>query len=235
MVRVSDIPRSIDKERRIVYHERVPAPHALESASLTRSFLSKGSTLVPFNKFKLLRLMNVVDSGSSLNEILLKQVNLRYVCKPKSQSSDVLISRELPSSISLVWNLQTLVIGDWERTVAPPEIWEMPQLRHLDFVEICLPDPPSSSDDHSVLEKLHALKRVVNLRWSEEVCNRIPNINKLRMVYYDLAKSCYCLHNIGLLHKLESLNCIALTYWNAENSHFPVLEKLVLEGVVTAG
>ncbi|KAI3463948.1 hypothetical protein Pfo_020611, partial [Paulownia fortunei] len=61
---VLDIPQGIDRERRPVFHERIPNEyqprvfHALQSASLARSLICKGEQL-PF-QFRLLRVLNVV-------------------------------------------------------------------------------------------------------------------------------------------------------------------------------
>ncbi|KAL7115231.1 hypothetical protein ACP275_04G171900 [Erythranthe tilingii] len=215
LIRFCDNPSGINKaRRRILFHENFaevncdPLPSQTpESEPLTRSFLGYEGRL-PLN-VRLLRVLNVVRSNSdidpSLNDIL-KQVNLRYLARNLYKSS------ELPSSISLLWNLQTLKIGGSERFVAPPEIWAMPQLRHLEFpVSISLPDPPLRSeekDDDIVLKNLQTLKRVLNLKLTDEVCKRIPNVKKLKIMYFDLSKSsCYNhLYNIGKLHKLESLS-----------------------------
>lgn len=79
--------------------------------------------------------------------------------------------------------------------------------------QICVPDPPppSGQDELLILEKLYTLKRTVNFKVSEEVCEIIPNIKKLQMVYDgDLQGYNECLvesvRNLDRLHKLESLN-----------------------------
>ncbi|XP_057780121.1 probable disease resistance protein At1g58602 [Salvia miltiorrhiza] len=90
----------------------------------------------------------------------------------------------------------------------------MSQLRHVVCNEICLPDPPPSDqeDDACVLRNLQTLVQVVNFRWTEEACKRIPNIKKLRVVFDDVLtdyEDCLCLHylhNLCSLQKLESLN-----------------------------
>ncbi|XP_057780165.1 probable disease resistance protein At1g58602 [Salvia miltiorrhiza] len=78
---------------------------------------------------------------------------------------------------------------------------------------IRLPDPPRSDqvDDTCVLRNLQTLVQVVNFRWTEEACKRIPNIKKLRVVFDDVLtdyEDCLCLHylhNLCTLQKLESL------------------------------
>ncbi|KAI3464089.1 hypothetical protein Pfo_020752 [Paulownia fortunei] len=312
---VLDIPRGIDRERRIVFHKFIPTKkhhprvfHALQSASLARSLICKGGRLS--FKLRLLRVLNVVDRNSG--EAIFQQVNLRYLaCESTLIPINWIWMPELPSSISLLWNVQTLIIrGDNKPIVAPVEIWQMPQLRHLEFDKLFLPDPPSDQQDDFVLRNLQTLLKVVNFKWSEEACKRIPNIKKLNIKYQDFSRKCevyYCLNNLGRLRKLESLNCLFkyppnrgdvlqnltfpsslkklsltncqlhwedltmigslpylevlkletnsvtgskwnpvegeflrlkflkicccsdLIYWNADNSHFPVLENLVLD------
>ncbi|XP_012846267.1 PREDICTED: putative late blight resistance protein homolog R1B-16 [Erythranthe guttata] len=213
LIRSYDSPLRIIKERRILFPKQItavncehPLFHILESAPLlTRTLLGNGGRL-PFN-FRLLRVLNAVDMTFSPTDIL-KHVNLRYF--PKHFH----ISRELSWSImSLLWNVQTLKIDGGPRFVAPIEIWSMPQLRHLESTHgMYLPDPPLRSqeiDDVIVLKNLHTFKGAVNLKLSEEVCKRIPNIKKLKLLYPDLAKRlCYNhLYNIVMLHKLEYLDC----------------------------
>ncbi|KAI3463960.1 hypothetical protein Pfo_020623 [Paulownia fortunei] len=244
VMRVLDIPRDIDRERRIVFHESIPEEeyqprvfHALQSASLARSLICEGGQMS--FKFRLLRVLNEVGRDSL--EATFQQVNLRYLsCKTYWRHSQLLF--ELPSAISLLWNVQTLVIrGGIERIVAPSEIWEMPQLRHLEFDEIYVPGPPSDrvdQQDDFVLRNLLTLLRVVNLSWTEEVCKRIPNIKKLHVNYDFSSPGCeaisyYHLCNIGCLHKLESLYCIFYTPPNRsdllQNLTFPSsLKKLSL-------
>ncbi|KAL7153446.1 hypothetical protein ABFS83_04G169100 [Erythranthe nasuta] len=224
LIRFRDCPSGINKaRRRILCHEKFaevncdPLPsHTLESEPLTRSFLGYEGWL-PLN-FRLLRVLNVVRS----NHDILKQVNLRYLPTNWYES-------ELPSSISLLWNLQTLKIGGFAGLVAPPEIWVMPQLRHLEFFEsIFLPDPPLRSEEKDnviVLKNLQTIKGVLNLKLTDEVCKRIPNVKKLKIEYIDLSKSsCYNhLYNIGKLHKLESLSVKFCSYFSV----FRVLKYIV--------
>lgn len=230
VVRASDdvIRGGIDKERRIVFHEEIPVEKhehpilsgALESASLTRSLVgNKGGELIP-SKSKLLRVSYLVDSSVKDNFML---VNLRYIGTPFSRGGLELV----PSHISLLWNLQTLDVDIIAHVVAPPEIWEMPSLRHVKFPIIRLPDPPLSDpkDDSVALWNLQTLKTVNNFAWSDEVCKRIPNVKCLGISYleYDDVEIPYdydfCLYNIGRLHKLESLFC------NAHQARIPGTQR----------
>ncbi|KAL7115260.1 hypothetical protein ACP275_04G173300 [Erythranthe tilingii] len=305
------IPQDIER-RVLCYGEYGKTYHpiaarALSSTSLARSLVWEELPLQL--DCRLLRVLRVVGTNSP--DDMFRQINLRYL----AYEGDWISIPELPSSMSLLWNMQTLVITEsFEQFVAPSEIWEMTQLRHLEIKEIFLPDPPPSSDgqDAFVLRNLQTLLKVVNLKLSEKVCKRIPNVKKLKMKYDDFScsPSCdYCLNNLNRLKKLESLSCYFrempkggdflqnitfpsslkklvlsntnlhwedltmigslpnleilkleddsvsgsewnpiegefvqlkflkismcsdLIYWNADNSHFPVLKKLVLEGL----
>ncbi|KAI3464090.1 hypothetical protein Pfo_020753 [Paulownia fortunei] len=240
VMRVLDIPRGIDGERRIVFPERddLITYHPLvfpasRSTPLARSLIWKWIPLLLH-----CRLLRVLDTiGSYSLETIFEQVNLRFLAyEPKYY-----IIR-LPSSISLLWNVQTLILrAAFERISAPSEIWEMRQLRHIEFYEICLPDPPSDQVDQQddfVLLNLQTLLKVVNFRLSEEVCKRIPNVKKLHIKYDDFSVECeassyYCLYNLGRLHELESLNCYFGKQTNRDDFlqylRFPSsLEKLTL-------
>ncbi|KAH6758115.1 hypothetical protein C2S52_023001 [Perilla frutescens var. hirtella] len=185
------------------------------SAPTVRSLKCQGAHQLSF-ELRLLRVQNRV-SRASTNEVdvgflerNLQHVNLRYLrCSIGYRA----FKRYLPSSISRLWNLQTLIVeGVYEYVIAPYEIWEMPQLRHLKFNHIFLPDPhPCHSFDQPL--DLQNLETVANLRLSEEVCKRIPNIKELRVKYYNFTRVCdepkshYSLHNLGRLQKLEILIC----------------------------
>ncbi|KAL7153445.1 hypothetical protein ABFS83_04G169000 [Erythranthe nasuta] len=234
-IKSCDSPRGINNSRRILFHENFaevncdpPLCHTLESVPLTRSLLGKGGWLPV--KFRLLRVFDVNDCDSSLNDIF-EQVNLRYVKKLSYFRELDHTSRELRLSISLLWNVQTLNIGGTERFVAPSEIWSMPQLRHLVFPEgIYLMEPPLRSgqnDDCIVLKNLQTLKRVKNLNLSEEVCKRIPNVKILKIRYIDKSSCDNFQYNIGTLHKLESLNLWGVNL--VRNLNFPPsLKRLTL-------
>lgn len=88
--------------------------------SLTRpQIIFQGQTTTPL-KSGLLRVLFCCD-------YTFRQVNLRFLFHQFGRID----TYKLPSSISLLWGLQTLVTS--YSAVAPPEIWEMPQLRHTDM------------------------------------------------------------------------------------------------------
>ncbi|XP_057775408.1 putative late blight resistance protein homolog R1B-17 [Salvia miltiorrhiza] len=167
-------------------------------------------------KHRLLRVLDINNHGSVKKS--LRCVNLRYLALRNLDNQDVL---KLPSSISLVWNLHALILWKfmWNllRVVAPIEIWEMRQLRHIECHRIYVPHP-DRQDDLLVLENFQTLRNAVNFKLSEDVCKIIPNIKKLHLVYdrelvgYD-DSLIECLYNLGRLYKLESLKLCSDIRW----------------------
>ncbi|KAH6781524.1 hypothetical protein C2S52_001733 [Perilla frutescens var. hirtella] len=211
--------RNIDREGRIVIcegyndHEVHPrALHSSKSASLALS-LSRQAGGLKYVKSRLLRVLHERYHDSF--DTIFQQVNVRFLAYESSISSQPWLAYELSSSVSQLWNVQTLIVkGIVSKVVAPAQIWEMRQLRHLEFYSIHLPDPDPPSgdekDDGFVLQNLHTLQMVLDFKCSEEVCKRIPNIRKLHILYEDFSgegntSSCYYLHNLGRLDKLGSL------------------------------
>lgn len=173
---VLDISQGIDlEERRIVIHddtsEHLRECDALPSAPLARSLIFKGGPL-PF-RFRLLKVLGVVDDDPL--EDVFQHVNIRYL----RYNPHEFLSDSLPSSVSLLWNVQTLIIqGETEQIVAPPEIWNMRQLRHLEFNLVCIPDPPTSAttdqQEDCVLQNLQTLTNVVNLTFMRTSAEEFP-------------------------------------------------------------
>ncbi|KAH6829273.1 hypothetical protein C2S53_011366 [Perilla frutescens var. hirtella] len=207
---VLDTPRA-NRECRVVINE----PKIIDTprlGPLVRSLMCEGGRL-PL-ELKLLRVVKKVDRALA-NEVNFQQVNLRYLNIALDYKSYRTLY--LPSSISLLWNLQTLKIaGAYVSIIAPYEIWEMLQLRHIEVDPICLLDPlPADNQANNVLvlEELQTLLNVENFRLSEEACRRIPNIYELQVSYRDLGRDCdearsyYCPHNLGCFHNLDSLVC----------------------------
>ncbi|XP_047959576.1 putative late blight resistance protein homolog R1B-16 isoform X1 [Salvia hispanica] len=151
-------------------------------------------------------------SKDSCVEDVLQKCKLRFFAYNTLSLNSLFV---LPSSISLLWNLQTLIIGGIGYCLvnAPVEIWNMSQLRHVVCNNIHLPDPPPSDggDGFCILRNLQTLVGVVNFRWSEEACKRVPNVKKLHVRFHDsFAGYEDCLYlvylqNLRCLHMLESL------------------------------
>ncbi|KAL7099391.1 hypothetical protein ACP275_09G082000 [Erythranthe tilingii] len=238
------IPQGINTQRRISIHQSLSEKEylhqvlqALQYVPLARSLIVESQgVLPPLNYFRLLRVLTVPDKyfypdeenrqGITLEDVF-QLVNLRFLAVASGRHQN---PWRFPSSVYLLWNLQTLIVNCTIGVVAPSEIWKMTQLRHVEFDELDLPDPPlSGQDDEFVLSNLHTLRRIRNFKCGEEMLKRIPNIKKLQICYGEEIEGCissYCLNNLGRLRKLESLHCSFLLenglQWN------DLLQNLIL-------
>ncbi|KAK6125043.1 hypothetical protein DH2020_041221 [Rehmannia glutinosa] len=245
-----DIPHDIQSQRRIsIHHSTSPqVVGALQSASLARSLICEFRSrpkVLPSLNHRLLRVLMAADNDFICGnyycmETIFQLVNSRFLAVEVDFKQDL----RVPSSICHLWNLQTLVVNGYGHFTAPSEIWKMPQLRHVSFSSVDLPDPPIGDtmdglDDFVVLGNLQTLQSLRNFKFSEEVVKRIPNIKKLKIKYAhngeESSPPAYCLDNLGLLHKLESLCCSLDRTYEAglakmmENLIFPrSLKKLTL-------
>ena len=182
---------------------------------LSRAFIG-------LNHHKLLRVLN---AEGSVSEHLYENANLRYLAySPLFHYQSVW---KLPSSISHIWNLQTLIFHKSNRViVALTEIWNMRQLRHVKCFLMYVPNPPRQSNGLVRMDSLQALTKAVNMKVSEKVCKVIPNIKKLHLLYTTRLKGyddslIECLCNLDRLRKLESLNLsIQVGRWPTRNREF---------------
>ncbi|KAI3463675.1 hypothetical protein Pfo_020338 [Paulownia fortunei] len=157
----------IKSERRLSIHyskREKKVCKALRLATLNRSLLSyfEWNSRWIARRFSLLRVLDVVDRYS-IDEIL-QLINSRHVAF--TMYGDI---NSALSSISLLWNLQTLVFDG--QIPLPAEIWQMPQLRHIKIKNVCLCDPPDAQmDDQNVivLENLQTLSTVEDFRCTEQ-------------------------------------------------------------------
>ncbi|EYU21842.1 hypothetical protein MIMGU_mgv1a020462mg, partial [Erythranthe guttata] len=166
-------------------------------------------------------------------------LNTRRIVKVRRRQTST-ASSSAPSSAPALARTLTLIVNDNFDAVAPSEIWKMPQLRHVRFNILDLPDPPpSGQDDDFFLGNLQTLLKVRKFKCGEEVVKRIPNIEKLQICYREEFEGCssYCLNNLVRLCKLESFGC-SFNTWNKPNrddmlQNFILpnsLKKLTLEG-----
>ncbi|XP_047948298.1 putative late blight resistance protein homolog R1C-3 [Salvia hispanica] len=142
-----------------------------------------------------------------ISESIFQQVNLRYLDVVLVYIAPQIVYY-LPSSISLLWNLQilTIYVPNQSKVIAPYVIWEMVQLRHIEVVKICLIDPlPVDQASRMVMRNLNTLSKVENFRLSKKVCKRIPNVRELELSYCDEVSWYYCPRNLGCLHHLQFL------------------------------
>ncbi|XP_047957596.1 putative late blight resistance protein homolog R1B-16 isoform X2 [Salvia hispanica] len=181
---------------------------SLKSTAPVRSFLGRAPTNLS-NNFRLLRVsMFEAFPGVDYEKNFLERVN-----------SHLLFIRvvdglyRIPSSISFLWNLQTMIIHDTRRNYAF-DLWKMPQLRHIGIITgwnngggtFNVPDPLNDEED-MVMENLQSLYCVNNLKFGAGVLKRIPNIKTLKLYYIGISRVdeiCH-LENICCLQKLESL------------------------------
>ncbi|KAG8378795.1 hypothetical protein BUALT_Bualt07G0022100 [Buddleja alternifolia] len=231
-------------------------PFTLEMIHLPRLFLESQLTLlvsalvcnacrILYPQLNRLRLVRVIDKicGQSYEEYL-QHTRLRFLdfIDFRGGHNLKLVS---PSSIFLLWNLQTLNIQtlhhhffSQDPIVLPSEILEMPQLRHIEIDGVVLPDPTASTHterkDFTILENLQTLCIIQKFRCTKNVLERIPNLKKLGISYGYGCKgvdwSCYDLYNLVHLHKLESLYLASVSFC-LKKIVFPCsLKKLSLNG-----
>ncbi|XP_057775503.1 putative late blight resistance protein homolog R1A-10 [Salvia miltiorrhiza] len=188
----------------------------LGSLSHARSIIcdEEGINFERSHNFRLLRTFKEYDrdtrqlgSGDHFLGDVFQLVNSRHLAVRVNWKS------KFPSSINLLWNLYTLIVAQSSfemsshEVVAPIEIWKLHQLRHLQFVNaiMILPDPPS---EMVIMENLQTLRGVHNLYLNEEVVQRIPNVQKLHLIYNseDMERA-NCLSYLECLSKLENFYC----------------------------
>ncbi|KAK4437303.1 putative disease resistance protein [Sesamum alatum] len=208
--------------------ERINLPQVhvgAQSTSIVAPFVCDACrTMFPqIIKLRLARVMDIFNDDELLQPTKLQYFSLRTLWQ-------VGFHTPLP----LFWNLQTLRLditsNVYYPVFLPNEIWEMPQLRHLEVQIISLPNPIVTQGSATILENLHTLSKILNFRCTEEVLERIPNVKKLKIIYSDNLEewSYYCLYNLAYLHKLESL-FLSSKFVSLEHTAFPQsLKKLTL-------
>ncbi|XP_057802250.1 late blight resistance protein R1-A-like [Salvia miltiorrhiza] len=211
-------PRATCSQRRIVIPRgtsTMKIRNAMKSTPHAHSYISDHERVRGLSNLRLLRTLKAcekVEFGfeGHVHSVgkMFELVNLRLLLVKSDPFP------KLPSSISLLWSLQTLILPCYESDLnAPIEIWKMPQLRHVYFGyramrALRLPDPPS--DSVVVMENLQTLKWVKNFKCDEEMVGRIPNIRKLGLVYDHKGIEPRGVCNIECLQKLESFSCYCL-------------------------
>ncbi|XP_047963687.1 putative late blight resistance protein homolog R1B-14 isoform X1 [Salvia hispanica] len=209
-------PQGTYSQRRVVILRSTPEGKvidAMKSRPYARTCICDGERILYVPDLRLLRTLKAHNKDFypqghdySLGK-LFELVNLRLLIVKSDRYP------QLPSSINLLWSLQTLIVcGSIGRLNAPVEIWNMPQLRHVHFWRraLHLRDTPSGSI--VIMENLRTLKGVKNFKCDETMVRRIPNIKKLGLYYYinvrtESRDDDYCVYNIKHLQKLESFRC----------------------------
>ncbi|KAL1532271.1 putative late blight resistance protein R1B-16 [Salvia divinorum] len=207
---VFQTPSAINRERRVVISGE--ANHeAMASDAPIRCLIWKRGRYDINNLYdlKLLRTLSNIATTSTSGSIF-QQLNLRYLNVDLGYKIRPMLYY-LPSSMSLLWNLQflTINIADQSKVIAPYAIWEMLQLRRVEVDMICLIDPLPvdrlEQENHLVMRNLRLLFRVENFRLSDEVCKRIPNVIELRLSYCDEVNWYYCPRNLSCFNQLKVL------------------------------
>ncbi|XP_057772148.1 putative late blight resistance protein homolog R1A-10 [Salvia miltiorrhiza] len=198
-----------------------------ESMSRARSFIGIGRTYwIPSGDFFALRLLRVLDVfdmmfAEDFPTQIFQLFNLRFL----AFSCD----SKIPSGISRLWNLQTLIASSYDFDV-PSEIWEMPELTHLKMNGFEIFD--DSYTKKIVQKKLQTIPCVVV---TDRVIRRgffesIPNIKKLG-IYDSIETSLQ--FDLSHLHKLETLRCKSgrlRSYIRDPKYHFGFLGRVRFPG-----
>ncbi|KAK6152278.1 hypothetical protein DH2020_014913 [Rehmannia glutinosa] len=194
---------------------------------------------VPIFDLRLLRVLDALTIPFYEFPIeILNLIHLRYIAL-------TLYNGNLPSAISKLWNLQFLIVcrhlsikscGD--SSFLPMEIWDMIELKHLEFMGSDLPVPCGDA----LLPNLLTLLDVSARSCTKGVLKRIPNLMKLGIqieLELDDVEPFNCFDYISHLHSLESLKCVVVNPRSeimapppVPLSNFPSrLTKLTLSGL----
>ncbi|CAI9092319.1 OLC1v1027519C1 [Oldenlandia corymbosa var. corymbosa] len=153
--------------------------------------------------FKLLRVLEIQSLIFTRFPVdLCNLVLLKYIAISSNFSS-------LPSSLSTLWNLQTLIVNTTCRTLdIKADLWKMPHFRHLHTnAATILPSPSPKSQknkEDSSTKSMQTLCTISPGSCKKEVFERAPNLRKLGIC--------------GMLTKLFEVN--------GESSLLPHLRKL---------
>ncbi|GER53654.1 disease resistance protein [Striga asiatica] len=208
-----------------------PLPESVQSASRARTLIWNVDAILPsVVPFRLLRVLNGENRsnmssprypGRDSSQELFLPANLCHLVviplfPPRPLGTYFIIKI---GNICQLWNLRTIQVT--YGIIRPVlDIWQMPQLRHVEMPMIRLADPPPVEEfengDRMVLENLETLQIIRNLILGEEVVKRIPNIKKLGIEYKEkekeeeeeLSPADYGLVNLCRLRKLETLKCL---------------------------
>ncbi|KAI3464151.1 hypothetical protein Pfo_020814 [Paulownia fortunei] len=177
------IAEGIKSQRRLCIHNSIlcgikDVYNSMESISTARSLLCFG----PPHQYPVpicfsLRLLRVLDALPIRFYVfpmeVLKLVQLRYLA--------LTYNGNLPPSISKLWNLQFLIVSrhlsiksSGAQSYLPLEIWDMQELKHLQFMGSDLPDPCGA-----LLPNLLTLLDVNAHSCTKGVLERVPNLKKL--------------------------------------------------------
>ncbi|XP_016501958.2 putative late blight resistance protein homolog R1A-10 [Nicotiana tabacum] len=127
--------------------------------------------------FQLLRVLDVLMILFQLFPTEITQlVHLRYLA--------FTTGGDVPTSISNLWNLQTLIVEPTENQLSwPVEIWKMSSLKYFQSGGMSMPVPAPPKAQHILgLEKFKKLSlNEASSNW-EEICMAVPNVKELDVI-----------------------------------------------------
>ncbi|KAL0421979.1 UNVERIFIED_CONTAM: putative late blight resistance proteinR1B-8 [Sesamum latifolium] len=213
-----DLARSTSCLRRVCSH----GPFSFEDAYISMEQICLARSLLLFkdirkrtglytmlSKLRLLRVLDILQTRlKEFREEILQLVNLRYLAFN--------LSRPLPSSLSRLCNLQTLIAkygGNFLTLVvlkgaAICGILDMPQLRHMKFKEgtYVRYHDERSRNRFVVLDKLQTLSPIAISEISDRVVEALPNLEKLGIFWDGEVDD---VRDLSRLHKLHTLKCMS--------------------------
>ncbi|CAA0836146.1 Unknown protein [Striga hermonthica] len=192
-VEKDELPEGTGQQRRLSVHRNIfvcmkEGYDSAKSVLSTRTLIFPGPYHhhpLPYTlTFDLLRVLDAltvyfIEFPSEILELIhLRLLSLTY-------------NGKLPSQLSRLQKLQTLIVHRHPKIIfigssyLPAEVWDMPQLRHLLFMESDFPHPSECttvSNKNSVLfRNLQSLSDVNAASCTREVLNNMPNLKKLGM------------------------------------------------------
>ncbi|OIT22829.1 putative late blight resistance protein -like r1b-8 [Nicotiana attenuata] len=175
--------------------------------------VDKTAVLVHLRDLRLLRVLDIAQvfvEDSLLNEIGLL-VHLRYLHIGMNVKA-------LPSSLSNLWNLETLVVHNSRSTmVLLPVIWNLAKLRHISIYYCSFFDLDTDEqillveDSNSKLENLRILEqlKISYSKDTEDIFKRFPNVHKLDceiVESWNSSAKCNWFPQLDVLNQLEEIN-----------------------------
>ncbi|KAL0285446.1 UNVERIFIED_CONTAM: putative late blight resistance proteinR1B-14 [Sesamum calycinum] len=206
------------------------ANRLMEQIRLARSFLLfndiRGSTSFGIFQLRLLRVLDILQELLyGLPEAILQLVNLRYLA--------INIRNTLPSSISTLCNLQTLIARhaglyrNVKHSVVIHALLDMTQLRHIQFK-----GPRNYVGYHGkdknrffVLDKLQTVSPIGISVLTDRVLETLPNLEKLGIFWDEEVDHVRDLSGLYKLHKLKCSFIFGPSKAILVSSHFSVFPK----------
>ncbi|XP_047255206.1 putative late blight resistance protein homolog R1A-3 [Capsicum annuum] len=171
--------------------------------------------------FKLLKVLDAREIGYDFSPIIPQLVHLRYV---NARIGD-------PSSLAKLRNLQTIIIYSKKNVQLPAEIWTMSEIKHVEILDVDMPDPVDAERYLSIGEQqplfLHNLQTLVldSSPFLAEILKRTANLDKLKIRCVNQHNEWYAfLDCLILLQRLETLHIKAIE----DNGHLVLSRDICL-------